>query len=206
MRAAHIAGMLVGMMCVTTLGFSQAKENQDPKKKWRTKYDEFAKVCGVDVGNAATGVYARQKSKGWESFANVKAIPKDAGKEMAQYWRGEQGGLVQMAMRDGQFTRYHEYCFDGEGRLTRLTYEIRARSDGWGYATTGTVNEAGHMTPASSRFFGLRTNLTIPRPPESMDVGWLLHPKIYKRLDKLPFAKLMTTTPLESKREDAQAH
>ncbi len=195
MRTAQIAGVLLLLVCLCT-----AQE-----KKRHTKYDEFAKVCGVDVGGAANGVYAKGHG-GWQQFATVKAVPKDTGKEMAQYWRAEHGGsLVQLAMRDGQYTRYHEYCFDAEGKLMRLTYETQARSDGWGYATTGTVNESGHLVPASSRFFGLRSGRTIPRPPESWDVGWVLHPKIYKRLDKLPFAKLMTT-PLESKKEDAQAH
>ncbi len=199
MRTAHIAGVILALVCVAVPGFSQ-------EKKRHTKYDELAKVCGVDVSSAANGVYAKGHGKGWQTFANARAIPKDAGREMAQYWRGEHGGsLVQMAMHDGTYTRYHEYCFDPEGKLTRLTYETRARAEGWGFATTGTVNESGRLTPASSRFFGLRSGRTIPRPPESADAGWVLHPKIYKRIDKLPFAKLMTT-PLESKKEDAQAH
>ena len=198
MKPASFSAIVAVLICVALTGAAQ-------EKKRHTKYDEFAKVCGVDVGGAANGVYAKGHG-GWQQFANVKAVPKEHGREMAQYWRGEHGGsLVQLAMRDGTFTRYHEYCFDPDGRLTRLTYETRARSEGWGYATTGTVNEAGRLVPASSRFFTLRSGRTIPRPPESADAGWVLHPKIYKRMDKLPFAKLMAT-PLEQKKEDAQAH
>ena len=193
MRTAHIIGAVVVLLCVLVPGVLAEKKLK--------KSEDFSKVCGVDVDRPADGVFARQRGKQWQPFANVKAVPKDAGREMGQYWRGEHGSLVQMAARDGSYPRYHEYCFDPDGRLTRLTYETRT-SEGWGYATTGAVNESGRLTPASSRFFGIRTNRTIPRPPEADEAPWVLKPKVYKRLDKLPFAKLI---PVEQSK-DAQAH
>ncbi len=195
MRAALIAGVVLVLV-----GIGAAQE-----KKRHTKYDEFSKVCGVDVDRVADGVYAKGRKKPWQQYPSVKVIPNQGAWEMGQYWHGEKGNLVQMATRDGQYTRYHEYCFNPEGKLTRLTYETRAHADGWGFATTGTVSDSGHLAPASSRFFGLRSKRTIPRPPEAAGADWVLHPKIYKRIDKLPFAKLMTT-PVEQKKEDAQAH
>ena len=166
--------------------------------------ENFSKVCGVDVDRPADGVYAKPHKKSWQQFATVKAVPREGRPEMAQYWQGEHGSLVQMAKHDGSYTRYHEYCFDDTGKLTRLTYETRA-AEGWGYAMTGAMNKSGHLVPASSRFFGVRTNRTMPRPPEAEQESWVLNPKVYKQRDKLPFAKLMTT-PVEQKKQDAQAH
>ncbi len=191
MRGRRIAGSLAVALCLAAPLFAEKKTK---------RLEDFSKVCGVEVGGPADGVFAKRLGK-WQQFPRVKMVPKQSRDQMAQYWRGEHGSLVQMATSDGSFTRYHEYCFDPDGRLTRLTYETRS-SDGWAYATTGTVNEAGRLAPASSRFFGARSNRTIPRPPEADETPWVLHPKIYKRLEKLPFAKLIP----EQKKEDAQAH
>ncbi len=185
-------------LVVASVSVSQGEAKQK-------KSSELAKMCGVDTVRAADGVFARAHRKQWQKYANLKAIPKDADDQMAQYWHESHGGnFVQMAIHDGAYMRYHEYCFDKEGRLTRLTYETRT-AHGWGYATTGTVDERGHLVPASSRFFGVNTNMTIPRPAEADEAPWVLDPKIYKRLEKLPFAKLIPA-PAEQKKEDAQAH
>ncbi|HVP43695.1 MAG TPA: hypothetical protein VMS96_09685 [Terriglobales bacterium] len=188
----HIAALVALMCIVVPRSFAE--------KKFK-RLEDFPKVCGVDVDRDADGVFAKLPGRPWQQFPGVKTVPKQSRDQMAQYWHGEHGSLVQMAARDKSFTRYHEYCFAEDGRLTRLTYETRA-AEGWGYATTGAVNEAGRLVPASSRFFGVRTNRTIPRPPEAEEAPWVLHPKIYKRLEKLPFAKLIA----EQKKEDAQAH
>ncbi len=190
------------VLCLGLVAASVPASRGEVKKK----LPELARMCGVDTNRASDGVFAKAHRKQWQKYANMKAIPKDAEGEMAQYWRESHGGsFVQMAIHDGVYARYHEYCFDKEGKLTRLTYEART-AHGWGFATTGTVNEKGRLEAASSRFFGVNTNLTIPRPAEADDVPWVLDPKIYKRLDKLPFAKLMATPVEQKKKEDAQAH
>lgn len=199
MRSVPIAGRWLLMVCLVAPAFAGDKKFQRFPRS-----EEFSKVCGVDVDRPANAMFAKQPGKGWRVFETYKKVPKGASREMAQYWYEAHGSLVQMAVADGGFMRYHEYCFDGSGKLTRLTYETRS-SEGWGYATTGAVNESGRWMPASSRFFGLRTKKTIPRPPQAQQEGWVLSPKIYKRVDKLPFARLMTT-PVEQKKEDAQAH
>ena len=200
MRKARIAAVVGVLLCVAPYVAAEKRSKA---------LEVFSKICGVDVEGPADGVYAKGRKKPWQQYPSVKVIPHEGAWEMAQYWHAERGSLVQMATRDGQYTRYHEYCFNPEGKLTRLTYETRAHADGWGFATTGTVNESGHLVPAASRFFGLRSHRTMPRPPEAAGVDWVLHPKIYKRVDKLPFAKLMTTPTqptTEQKKEDAQAH
>ncbi|MBZ5647499.1 MAG: hypothetical protein LAN37_09780 [Acidobacteriia bacterium] len=197
MRAATTAAMVLALVAAFV-------SHADAEKKEK-KIPDLAKLCGMDTDRASDGVFAKAHGKQWQKFASVKAVPEDADSEMAQYWRGEHGGsLVQMAVHDGVYARYHEYCFGQEGKLSSLTYETRT-AHGWGFATTGTVDKNGHLVPASSRFFGVRTNMTIPRPAEADDAPWALDPRIYKRLDKLPFAKLIST-PVEQKKQDAQAH
>ena len=169
------------------------------------KPSDFAKVCGIDVKRASDGVFASVDGKPWKRFDNVKAVPKfdgDSG-EMAQYWRGEKGSFVQM-MVAGSFARYYEYCFAPDGKLTRLNYEVRSPY-GWGYARTNEVDAKGQLNGITQRFFGLKSGRNIARPDEARDAQWALYPKVYKKFDKLPFAKLIST-PVGAKKEDAQAH
>jgi len=190
---------------VISLALAAAFVSSSEAETKQKKVPELARMCGVDTDRASDGVFAKEHRKQWQKYADLKAIPKDGDSEMAQYWHESHGGsFVQMAVHDGVYARYHEYCFDPEGKLTRLTYETRT-AHGWGFATTGTVDKRGHLEAASSRFFGVRTNMTIPRPAEADEAPWVLDPKIYKRLEKLPFAKLIAT-PAEQKKEDAQAH
>ncbi len=185
---------LVMMMAVVTSALVAAHAEK--------KSSEFAKVCGVETSRKADGLFAKEQGKDWRQFQKVKEIPdfeKSSG-EMAQVWRGGQGSFVQTAAFSSGFARYHEYCFAGDGKLTRLNYEVRSPY-GWGYARTNEVKD-GELVPLTHRFFGLKSNRTIRRPSEAEDSQWALYPKVYKRFNKLPFAKMIA----EQKKEDAQAH
>jgi len=171
-----------------------------------SKTSEFTKFCGVNVERGADGVFAALDGKPWERFENVKAVPKfehDAG-QMAQYWRGDKGSFVQTMAVSSGFSRYDEYCFGPDGKLTRLNYEVRSPYD-WGFARTNEVDKKGELKGITQRFFGLKSGRNMLPPDNARDFTWALVPKIYRKFDKLPFARLITT-PVEAKKEDAQAH
>ena len=170
------------------------------------KGTEFAKNCGVNVERASDGVFAKVGGKDWAYFEKVKAVPKfedDAG-QMAQFWRGEKGSFVQMMRVERGFSMYYEYCFGEHGKLARLNYEVRSPYD-WGFARTNKVDDDGELVGITQRFFGLKTGRNMLPPENARDAQWALYPKVYKKFDKLPFAKLITK-PVEPKKEDAQAH
>ena len=164
-----------------------------------TKKPSVAQVCGIDTARASDGVFAKDKQ--WKRYASVKEVPRVEQEELAQVWRAEQGSFVQIAAKSSGFARYYEYCFDKSGKLARLNYEVRSPY-GWGFARTNVMKD-GQLTPVTQRFFGLKSNRTIPKPPEeARDAQWALYPKAYKSFDKLPFAKMIA----ERKTENAQAH
>ena len=175
------------VMVLTGAAFS---ENKKPS---------FAQVCGIDTARASDGVFAKDKQ--WQKYTSLKDVPEASQEELAQVWRGEQGSFVQIAATTSGFARYYEYCFDRSGKLARLNYEVRSPY-GWGFARTNVMKD-GDLTPITQRFFGLKSNRTIPKPPdEARDNQWALYPKVYKSFDKLPFAKMIA----EQKKENAQAH
>ena len=164
------------------------------------KASDFAKICGVDVERASDGVFASMGKKPWAKFENVKAVPKfedDAG-QMAQYWRGDKGRFVQTMRVEQRFSMYYEYCFGADGKLTRLNYEVRSPY-GWGFARTNKVDEKGELVGITQRFFGLKSGRNMLPPENARDAQWALYPKVYKKFDKLPFARLIST-PVEAKK------
>ncbi len=182
----------LALLLISMAVIASAQESSQPS--------EFAKICGLDVDRASDGVFASVGRKAWTKFENVRAVPKfeDGAGQMAQYWRGDKGAFVQMMRVERGFSIYYEYCFGENGRLTRLNYEVRSPYD-WGFARTNQVDDSGELVGITQRFFGLKTGRNMLPPENARDSQWALYPKVYKKFDKLPFAKLIST-PVEAKK------
>ncbi len=169
------------------------------------KAAEFAKVCGVDISRTPDGVFAKQR-KSWSRFADAKSVPEmdEQSGAVAQYWRTAHASFVQLVNYGDGYARYHEYCFGPDGKLSRLGFEARTIR-GWGFAQTSTVTTKGQLEPIAARYFDLRSQRTINPPDAVKDEPWIVNADIYRRFDKLPFAKLVASAKPE-KKADARSH
>jgi hypothetical protein len=126
------------------------------------------------------------------SFDSVPA-PRPGGGRSAQFWEGEGGTHSATIVEPGQgFQIETKYCFDEEGQLESVSFEIRTTL-GWGYRSEGTVT-GGVFSESSSKFFGLNDGKTTPQPDFVGGAPASLKPKLYLSVSELPFAGLLEKT------------
>lgn len=91
-----------------------------------------------------------------------------------------------------------KYCFDEEGQLGSVSFEIRTAL-GWGHREEGTVL-GGVFNVSSSEFFRLKDGKTTPQPDFVGGVPRSLRPKLYMSVSELPFPGLLERSVASNRR------
>jgi len=107
----------------------------------------------------ATRIFANSDGKhGWHEYPNVKEVPElvlGFG-QFAKFWTGTHGTvLIRLEEHGEDFAAHSDYCFDKDGHLVALKFELRT-AWGWGYREEGAVTN-DELTPQISR------NVTLAR-------------------------------------------
>jgi hypothetical protein len=162
----------------------------------------LAKECGVSPELAADRIFADPDGKlGWREYHAVNEVPTlglDVG-ILARLWMGQKGTTLILLEEPGEdFYSYTHYCFDSNGALVSLRFELRT-AWGWSFRIDGRI-ENGKLRPKTSEFFNTKTDLPVARPEQADDVAGALKPHLYLRKSSLPFAKLLSepTSPIRS--------
>ncbi len=149
--------------------------------------------CGANEAVPAQRVFAQiHGTAPWREYKSITAVPElelDDG-TTAQVWAGTEHTQVVRLVEPGQdFWTYTEYCFDSEGTITRIRFEVRT-AWGWGYRTELPVV---NRVPAKSKqtFFDTKTGQPISRPNDADNIRDTLRPTIVQTTKDLPFASLL---------------
>jgi hypothetical protein len=153
-----------------------------------------AQRCGVDSEQSATRIFANSDGKhGWHEYRNVKEVPElvlGFG-QFAKFWTGTHGMVLIRLEEPGEdFAAYSDYCFDKDGHLVALKFELRT-AWGWGYREEGAVTN-DELTPQISEFFDTKNGAPVKRPEQADDIPDALKPRLYVHKSRLPFAKFLT--------------
>jgi len=176
------------LMCVTLCAFACGiGAGQDI-------HTATAKECQVDLERPAKQVFARiDDGHSWRTYKTLGDVPElslDSGVSV-EAWTGQTGRLLIRTVEPGEdFWRYTEYCFDKEGRLDRVSLEVRT-AWGWAFRTWGQV-KGTVLHAESSAYFGTKSNTRIPKPEGADDISAALKPRLYPETTKLPFFKLLS--------------
>jgi hypothetical protein len=150
--------------------------------------------CGVAQNQTPQRVFADPDGKGdWKEYRTLQEVPQlanDSG-EYAGLIAGNDGQVLIITQFPGEdFTAYTDYCFDKEGQVVQVRFELRT-AWGWGYRNEGTIVK-GNLSPRTSEFFDTKTENPIPKPGEDGDeILASVKPHIYLRKSQLPFSKLL---------------
>lgn len=149
--------------------------------------------CGIDETQAADRVFANPDGGvGWREYRSVQQVPelqKGFG-QLAQLWnRRGSGPVVNLQGPSEDFAASTDYCFDANGALRAVRYEVRT-AWGWGFRESGSVS-GGRFLPGKSEFFDTRTELPVSRPEQAASVPDALKPQLYSQESELPFFHLL---------------
>ena len=139
-------------------------------------------------------VFARiSEHSAWHEYRSLDAVPElrlDSGMS-AQFWQDRHHrGSVYIIEPGQDFWTYTRYCFDGDGELEGVSFEIRTPL-GWGHRAEGPVLGGG-FDASTQGFFSLKNGKAIARPEGVGDVPDELQPTLYRTVSELPFAQLLT--------------
>jgi hypothetical protein len=152
-----------------------------------------AKQCGADQTKPAEFVFAKVDDghtwREYRSVENVRALDLDGGIS-AQLWEGQDGSFLVRTVEPGEdFWTNTEYCFNKNGKLDQLRFEVRT-AWGWAFRLNGSV-EDGAIHEDSTGFFDTTTEKPITRPVGADEVPDALKPTLYLQAKQLPFSKLL---------------
>jgi len=137
----------------------------------------------------------------WQEYRGLDMIPElsSARGMSARFWQHKHGTPSVIIEEPGQdFQIVTRYCFDEEGQLKSVGFEIRTAL-GWGHREEGTVL-GGVFYESSSEFFRLKDGKTTPQPDFVGGVPPSLQPKLYLSVSELPFAGLLETSLASNRR------
>jgi hypothetical protein len=158
----------------------------------QAKLTQTAQRCGANQDQPPARVYADFDGKGWREYKDVKSVPElelNIGSAV-QIWPGADANLLVHLQEPGDdFAAYTDYCFDKEGNLVQLRYELRT-AWGWGYRQEGPLANDS-LKLKIREFFNTKTGQHIERPNQASDVSDALKPRIYRRKSQLPFFKIL---------------
>ena len=162
-----------------------------------------APVCSLKVKMPADArTFAKTNNQNdWQEYQSLDAVPalSPASGVSAQFWQHKHGTPSVTMVEPGQdFQIETRYCFDEEGQLETVSFEIRTAL-GWGHRVEGTVM-GGMFNESSSEFFRLKDGKTTPQPDFVGGVPAALKPKLYLSMSELPFAGLLETTVASNRR------
>jgi hypothetical protein len=153
-----------------------------------------AQVCGADQGQPPQRSFADPDAKNiWREYRSIDAVPQlsNDGGEIALLWAGGNGDVLVGTKEPGEdFAIFTDYCFDSNGRLIQLRFEVRT-AWGWGYRKEGPVLH-GTLRPKIAEFFDTITETPVAKPQQAADIPQALKPKLYLRKSQLPFSKLLS--------------
>ena len=137
----------------------------------------------------------------WQEYQSLGTIPElsPASGMSAQFWQHKHGTPSVIIEEPGQdFQIDTRYCFDEEGQLESVSFQIRTAL-GWGHREEGIVM-GGVFNESSSEFFRLKDGKATPQPDFVGGVPRSLQPKLYLRVSELPFAGLLETSMASNRR------
>ena len=153
----------------------------------------FAAPCEMNPKTPAQRVVAKIDAQhDWAGFPKIESVPALdlEGGISAEVWNEANGALLVRTVEPGEdFWIYTRYCFDSDGSLVYLGFEVRTAWS-WGYSADGPV-KGKQFQPSIERFFEPQKEKSIPRPQEADDISGALKPTIYPKVIQLPFFKLL---------------
>jgi len=151
-------------------------------------------ACGIDAHSPAKRVFAKvDDNQPWREYTRLEDVPELAlGFGIsAEMWKGYNSSFLIRTVEPGEdFWSYTEYCFNKDGRLIRLAYEVRT-AWGWAFQMGGPVMNSA-IRADSSGFTSTETGKAIPKPQGAGDVGEALKPTLYLEEKRLPFYSLLS--------------
>jgi hypothetical protein len=151
--------------------------------------------CGVEQNQMPQRVFADPQGKGnWKEYRTLKEVPEltnDAG-AYAGFLSGSDGNSLIITQEPGEdFTAYTDYCFEKNGRLLQLRFELRT-AWGWEFREEGSIVN-GHFSSRSVEFFDTKTEKMVPKPgDDANEVLANVKPNLYSQKSRLPFFKLLS--------------
>lgn len=156
-----------------------------------------ASTCKVRLkAPSSARAFAKADDLGdWREYRKIEEVPdlELNGGMSAQFWkdRNKTGSAI-ISARDQNYWSYTHYCFDSDGKLEGVGFEIRTPL-GWGHRTEGSVHGGG-LDSISEEFFSLKNGKTIVRPEGVGEAPAAFRPTLYLKMTELPFATLLTVS------------
>lgn len=159
-------------------------------------------TCNVNAKVPAGRTFATTHGHGqWREYGSIQAVPEldnDDG-QSAQVWREDNGASFAYFVEPGEdFWRFTRYCFDSNGQLREVGFEIRT-AWGWGYRLEGSVART-EVQVKSSQFFNTESGKAISKPDGANDIPDALKPLLYQSPSNFPFANLLKRSPPAARR------
>jgi hypothetical protein len=131
---------------------------------------------------------------GWREFRDGEGVPDLSlnGGMSAQFWQDRSKNRTVYVVAPGQdYWTYTRYCFDSDGQLENVDFEVRTRL-GWGLRAESSA--ASGFDATNSNFISLKSGKTIAKPDGVGDAPQALKPILYLRVNDLPFASMLTAS------------
>ena len=177
---------LVGVCCFAV---SAAPQSDKPVRKIAVVVQ-----CEPAVDQAKERIFANPGLKSWKEYSKVEEVPalgRDNGEQMFAVNSNASGKRSVRLVEYGEDSSTVEtLCYDKEGALRSLKYEIRT-AWGWGYSEDCLLGPKGGIVRRTQWFFDTASGQTILRPRQADDVPGFLQAKIYRSFDQLPFYALL---------------
>ncbi len=179
-----LCGFLVAIPFIPCLAHSQTGKPVGVKKS-------LAEQCAPDLGRTTERIFANPGGRTWQEYTTVTQVAglgSTNGELMIAFKTSSSGRRFVRTVEFGEDNvRYQANCYDRDGRLAWLHYEMRT-AWGWGYEDKRTFGSGTKMSNSSTRFFDLKNNQEIKRPAQAGDVPDFTKPSVYKNFDTLPIA------------------
>lgn len=157
-----------------------------------------APACSLRSKTPANArVFAKASGQSdWLEYHSLSALPDlslDGGMSAQFLQQKKRTPSVTVIQPGENFWLYTRYCFDDQGQLATLSFELRTLL-GWGLRSGGSAG-AGSLSSSPAEFFDMRTGKTISRPAGVSSAPTNVRPTIYMRVSELPFAPLLFGAP-----------
>lgn len=153
-----------------------------------------APACNVrsKIPDAARTFAKTSDQNVWQEYRSQDVVPDlalDSGMS-ARFWEEKNKTRSVYFVEPGEDTwTYTRYCFNKEGALESVNFEVRT-SLGWGLRAEGSASNKG-FDPNTVEFISLKNGKVIPKPAGVTKVPVELKPTVYLNVSELPFASLL---------------
>jgi hypothetical protein len=166
-----------------------------------------APACSANVTVPATArIFAKVSDESaWIEYGRFEQVPElklESGM-YALYWKpSKKSHSVYIVEPAVGFYLQTRYCFDGNGQLEGVDFEIGTNL-GWGHRVEGSV-ASGKFDAGKGEFFRTMDGKAIKKPFEQGKIPHALKPTLYLTMNDLPFASLLGI-PQETGRKTADS-